>query len=215
MKKVGHTSEFIFGIYWWTWKTTIKNCWCGPIKNKIILIITILHLKKPPGDIIILHLCTKNLHDLWSTVCNRLKLVILGQFLPFYSPTNPKYQNFEKMERIAGDIIILLMCTKFTIIWCTVLEIRSETEFFVILVHFLPFYPSNDPENQNFEKMKKVYGDTIHLHMCSINEDHMMYDSWNIRYKRHNFYHFGPFFALSPSWQPEKSKFWKIKTKTR
>ena len=46
VKKVGHTSEFLFGIYWWTWKTTIKNCWCGPIKNKIILIITILHLKK-------------------------------------------------------------------------------------------------------------------------------------------------------------------------
>ena len=21
VKKVGHTSEFLFGIYWWTWKT--------------------------------------------------------------------------------------------------------------------------------------------------------------------------------------------------
>ena len=24
MKKVGHTSEFLFSIYWWTWKTIIK-----------------------------------------------------------------------------------------------------------------------------------------------------------------------------------------------
>ena len=33
-KKVGHTSEFLFGIYWWTWKTTLlKNCRNGPIKN--------------------------------------------------------------------------------------------------------------------------------------------------------------------------------------
>ena len=39
MKKVGHTSEFLFGIYWWTWKTTLlKNCRNGPIKNVKILI---------------------------------------------------------------------------------------------------------------------------------------------------------------------------------
>ena len=33
VKKVGHTPEFLFGIYWWTWKATIhlKNCWSGPI----------------------------------------------------------------------------------------------------------------------------------------------------------------------------------------
>ena len=40
VKKVGCTSEFLFGIYWWTWKTNMykKNCWSGLIKNKIILI---------------------------------------------------------------------------------------------------------------------------------------------------------------------------------
>ena len=45
MKKVGHTSEFLFGIYWWSWKTNNywKNCWSGPIKNKIISIFTMLH----------------------------------------------------------------------------------------------------------------------------------------------------------------------------
>ena len=30
-----------------------------------------------------------------------------------------------------------------------------QTEFFVILDHFLPFYLPNNPKNQNFEKMKK------------------------------------------------------------
>ena len=41
---LGHTSEFLFGIYWWTWKINNfqKNCWSGPITNKIILIFTIL-----------------------------------------------------------------------------------------------------------------------------------------------------------------------------
>ena len=52
-----------------------------------------------------------------------------------------------------------------------------QTEFFVVLGHFLPFNPHNDPKNQNFEKMKKIPGDIILLHMCIINEDHMKYDS--------------------------------------
>ena len=52
-----------------------------------------------------------------------------------------------------------------------------QTYFFVILGHFLAFYPPNDPENQNFEKMKKMPGDIILLHMCTTNEDHMIYDS--------------------------------------
>ena len=36
----------------------------------------------------------------------------LGHFLSFYSPKNPKNQNFEKVKTIAGDIIILHMCSK-------------------------------------------------------------------------------------------------------
>ena len=34
-----------------------------------------------------------------------------------------------------------------------------------------------DPENQNFEKMKKTPEDIIILQMCTINDSHMMYDS--------------------------------------
>ena len=41
--------------------------------------------------------------------CDRLKTVIMGHFLPFQSPKN---QNFEKMKKAAGDIIILHMYTK-------------------------------------------------------------------------------------------------------
>ena len=37
---------------------------------------------------------------------------ILGYFLPFYLPNSPKNQNFEKMKKTPGDIIILHMCTK-------------------------------------------------------------------------------------------------------
>ena len=44
-----------------------------------------------------------------------------------------------------------------------------KTVFFVILGHFLPFYPPNDNENQNFKKMKKIPADIILLQMCTIN----------------------------------------------
>ena len=55
-------------------------------------------------------------------------------------------------------------------------------EFFVILGHFLPFDPPNNPKNQNFEKMKKKQkqtkpGDISILHLYSTNDDHMIYRS--------------------------------------
>ena len=53
----------------------------------------------------------------------------------------------------------------------------QQTEFFVIWDSFLPFYPSNNPKNQNFEKMKKTPGDIIILHVCTRNYDQMMYGS--------------------------------------
>ena len=50
------------------------------------------------------------IYSFWDIECDRLKLVIMDQLFPFYlPPENLKYQNLKK---IAGDIIILLMCTK-------------------------------------------------------------------------------------------------------
>ena len=36
----------------------------------------------------------------------------MGYFLPFYPPDIQKNQNFEKIKKTPGDIIILYMCTK-------------------------------------------------------------------------------------------------------
>ena len=46
--------------------------------------------------------------------------------------------------------------------------------------HFLPFYSSKSPKNQNFEKMKKTPGDIIILNMCTKYYDQMMYSSWDM-----------------------------------
>ena len=52
-----------------------------------------------------------------------------------------------------------------------------QTEFFVVLGHFLPFNPHNDPKNQNFEKMKKIARDIIILLMRTKNHNLMIYSS--------------------------------------
>ena len=56
----------------------------------------------------------------------------------------------------------------------------QQGEFFVSLDHFLPFYYPNNLKNQNLEKLKKTPRDIIILHICTINDNHMMYGSWDI-----------------------------------
>ena len=62
-----------------------------------------------------------------------------------------------------------------------------QTKVFVILDHFLSFYPPNNLKNQNFEKMKKTPSDITILHMCTINDNHMMYGSWDRECNEQNF----------------------------
>ena len=113
--------------------------------------------------------------------------------------TSFKKLNFEKMKKIAGDIIILYKCTKShnhmsSGSWDT----KWNTEFLVILGHFWPFYPPlphDNLENQNFEKLKKASRDIIILHMCTKND--MMYSSWGVEFFL-IFEHFLPFCPPSP-----------------
>ena len=84
-------------------------------------------------------------------------------------------------------------------------EIWSVTDrIFVILDHFLLFYPPPLPPltTQKIKtlknwKKKQNPGDIIILHMCTIHDYHLMYDSWDIERNRHIFFvildHFLPF----------------------
>ena len=88
------------------------------------------------------------------------------------------------------------------IIWCMVPEIPNMTDrLFCHFEPFFPFLPLNNPKNQNFEKMKKLPGDVLILHRCNMNDNHMMYGSWDTKCDR-IFCHFGP---LSKFWKNEKT----------
>ena len=82
--------------------------------------------------------------------------VILGYLLPFYPSNNPKTQL--KKVKMSGDIIILHTYQKWQPydVWFLRYGVQ-RIELFVILDHFLPFYPANNPENQNLEKIKKSW----------------------------------------------------------
>ena len=70
----------------------------------------------------------------------------------------------------------------------------QQTHFFVILHHFFPFCILN-PKNKKFEKMKKTPEDIIILHMCTINDNHMIYGSWDMKHDRQNFLSFWTIFC--------------------
>ena len=77
-----------------------------------------------------------------------------GLFLLFYPPNNLENQNFEtKTPRY----IILHMCNinqNHNNVWLLRYKV-PQTQLFVTLSHFLPFYNTTNPENQNLEKMIK------------------------------------------------------------
>ena len=79
--------------------------------------------------------------------------------------------------------------------WCT--------KFYVILDHFLAFYPfipPKDPKNQNFQKLGKKSGDIIILHRWTINGNRMIYSSWDMEHNGLIFLSFWPIFCTFTPW---------------
>ena len=84
--------------------------------------------------------------------------VIIFHFRQFFAllPPNSKNGNFRKMKKAPRDIIFNISVPKIIIICYNVPGIWCVTHvFFFILGNFLPFYPPNNPKNQNFKRKKK------------------------------------------------------------
>ena len=117
----------------------------------------------------------------------------LGPFLPFYTPNNPKNQNFEKIKKTPW-VIILNMCTingshMMYGSWDTECDRPSFLLFWTI---FCPFTPLKTQKTKILKKWKKTKTPrhiTI-LHKCAINDNHMMYCSWDMKHDGQNFLSF-------------------------
>ena len=102
----------------------------------------------------------------------------------------PKKSEFWKNEKkIAGDIIILHMCTKnHNHVRYSFWDSEWDKFFLSFWAIFGPLpTPTNNPENLNFEKMKKESGDVIILNLCNKKHNQMMYAHSDIDCNRYNF----------------------------
>ena len=96
----------------------LKNCWSGPIKNVRILIFKMLYFfKKIMKNTYIYHyfgpLCQKSWYD-HQFLRYRVWQTEIGNYGSFFAPSFLKTQKIRILEKwkIAGDIIILYMCTE-------------------------------------------------------------------------------------------------------
>ena len=69
------------------------------------------------------------------------------RFPPSLHPNNPENQNFEKTKNASVDVILNLCNKNYDKIMYAYPNMECKTYFFVILDHFLLFYPTIDRKN--------------------------------------------------------------------
>ena len=170
--------EFLFETYWWT--KNLKTPKIKNLKNEKICRkyhhFTHVYQKSQSCDVWFLRyrVRQKDFLSFWAI------------FFRFTHPTNDlKNQTYEK-KIIKWDNHYDVWFLRYGA-W--------QTKLFVFLDRFLPFYPSSNPKNQNFEKMKNKSGDIIILHMCTISDNHIMYGSWDMECDGENFLSFWTVFC--------------------
>ena len=172
-------------------------------------------MTKTPGDIILLHFCTTNedhmMYCSWDIRQDRV-FCHSGPFFALWpTPKHSENQNFEKLKKPLGDITILHMCPSNDnhMMYCS-WDMECDRQYF-ILGHFLPFYPTKNLKNKIFSKIekKKTPGNVIILHLCTTNDNHMMYGSWYMEHDTEFFVMADYFLHFHPPNNPWKSKFWK------
>ena len=90
-----------------------------------------------------------------------------------------------------------------------------QTEFFNILDYFLLFHCPNNPENQNFEKMRTTSRNIIILHKWVKNVNHMMYSCWDMKCNRQNYLSFWVSLCpFTPTINPKNQNIYKNENKT-
>ena len=171
------------------------------------------------GDIFLLHMCAINkcyvMYGSWGIRHNRQSFLSFSAiccpftpFFPFDPLNNLKNQNFEKWKK---DLEILLFYT------CTINDnqmvygscIWSATEFFCHFQLFVVLLPTLTTCKIKIWKKWKKCLEIIILFKCTINDNHMMYGSWDMKQDRQNFLSFRAIFCSFTSLTTPKIKLLK------
>ena len=71
-------------------------------------------------------------------------------------------------------------------VWFLTYKVQ-RTKFFCHFRQFFGIWPFWQSKKSKFWKIKTMPGDIIILHLCTTNDDHMMYDFWHIKCNRQSF----------------------------
>ena len=138
------------------------------------------------------------IYSSWDIEQNIVKLVILGHFLLFYPLKTPKIKILKNQKNCwRYHFTHVYQKSQSYDVWFLRHEVR-QTEFFVIMDSFLPFYPPMNPENKILKKNKKTLEDIIILQIFTINDSHMIYGFSDIEYSRQNLSFWTVFCSLTP-----------------
>ena len=144
------------------------------------------HLK-----ISLFYACVPKILMIWPTVqrCRVWQTEIDSFRLCFALLCSPKCKKskFWKNGKIPRDIIILHMCTKITIMWCMVPKVQTVRQTDRIFWHFGPSFTPLTTQKSTFWKFKRNTWILHILQMCTINDNYMMYGSWDMERNRPNF----------------------------
>ena len=129
MKMVGHTSGFLFGIYWWTWKTITK--W--PNKKHKNFDNLMFLFKKLKENTWIYHYFTPVYQKSWYWV-------ILCPFIPLKTW---KIRILKKLKKNYWRYHFIHVCQKSQSHDVKFLRYNVKWTFFCLLGNFLLSYPLN------------------------------------------------------------------------
>ena len=150
-------------------------------------------IKKFAGDIIILHMCTKHhnhiMYGSWDMEWDRHNFLSFWAIFYSFSPLTTwiiKILTLKKNTWRYYHFTHLHHKWQSYDVWFLRYE-AWQTEFFVILDHFLPFYSPNNWKNQNFEKIKKSAWRNYHFTQVyhkwpSYDVSFLRYEAWQTEF---------------------------------
>ena len=94
------------------------------------------------------------------------------------------------MKKFAGDSTFYTCVPKITVIWCSYWDMEWDWKNFFSFGSFFALSAPWSTQELKILKLKKTSGDIIILHICIINDNHMMYVSWDMECDRQNFLSF-------------------------
>ena len=132
-----------------------------PFSSLITWEIKILKLKKTPGDIISLHICTINdnhtMHGFWNMEWDRHNFLSFWTVFCRFTPYGPRKSKFWKIKKTPEHIIILHKCTindNHRMYGSWDIE-RNRQIFLSFWTIFCPFPPLTIPKIKILKKWKK------------------------------------------------------------